>query len=347
MESDSMDVPDILIKIIEDRKCPLYALGDEFRLSGAAMELPADKPICLRLVKDITRLCEEEARDRPKDVFVCSGCAGRIRLGYKKNPSAGEVPPKKTGTELTVIAGLLKRFDIFREFDDRDIRDIITYLNLKKFAPGETVIRKGEHGRNLYIVASGRVEILVEEEEVNIAFLGSGEVFGEMSLLSGEPAGATVRVIEPARILYIRNRDFRPVLNRFPSLQMYFARLMAKRLAYTNTARSEEFASGMIGKLTDMSASEIFQTLNTNQKSGVLTLDLVGGTGAVAFREGELVSARFNHTEGVEAFYALLRHKQGRFKFKPGLSEKNLKAEPLGDFMFLLMEGVRLADENA
>ncbi|MFP4350914.1 MAG: cyclic nucleotide-binding domain-containing protein [Thermodesulfobacteriota bacterium] len=341
-----MDLPDIIIKIIEDRKCPLYTLGDEFSLSGTALELPADKPVCLILVKDITRLFEGEARDRPKDVFFCSGCSGRIKLGYKKDLSAGEAPPKKTDSELTVIADLLKRFEIFRELDDTDIKEVITYLNLKKYAPGEIVIRKGDHGRNLYIIASGRVEIL-EEEDVNIALLGSGEVFGEMSLLSGEPVGATVRVIEPARILYIHNRDFRPVLNRFPSLQMYFARLMAKRLAYTNTARSEEFASGMIGKLTDMSASEIFQTLNTNQKSGVLTLDLVGGTGAVAFREGELVSARFNHTEGVDAFYALLRHKQGRFKFKPGLSEKNLKAEPLGDFMFLLMEGVRLADENA
>lgn len=340
-----MDLPDINIKIIEDRKCPLYILGDEFSLSGTAMELPADKPICLRLVKDITRLCEGEARDRPKDVFVCSGCSGRIRLGYKTGLSAGAVPPEKADTELTAIADVLKRFDIFGKLDDKDIRDLIPYLNLKRYAPGETVIRKGAQGRNLYIIASGRVEIL-EEGEVNIASLGSGEVFGEMSLLSGEPVGATVRVIEPARILYIRNRDFRPVLNRFPSLQMYFARLMAKRLACTHVARSEAFASGMIGNLSDMSASEIFQTLNTHQKSGVLTLDLVDGTGTLAFREGELISARFNRIEGVDAFFALLRHKQGRFKFKPGLTVERRKAEPLGEFMFLLMEGVRLADEN-
>ena len=181
-----MDLPDIIIKIIEDRKCPLYTLGDAFRLSGTAMKLPADKPVCLSLVRDITRLCEGEARDRPKDVFVCSGCSGRIKLGYKKDPSAGAVPPNKTDTELTVIADVLKRFDIFREFDEKDLKDIIPYLNLKKYASGETVIRKGDHGRNLYIVASGRVEIL-EEEDVNIAFLCSGDVFGEMSLLSGEP----------------------------------------------------------------------------------------------------------------------------------------------------------------
>lgn len=341
-----MDIPDIIIKIIEDRKCPLYTLGDEFCLSGAALEMPADKPVCLILVKDITRLFEEETEHRPKDVFFCGGCTGRIKLGYKKDPFSGEAPSKRSDSELTVIADLLKRFEIFRELDDKDIREVISYLNLKKYNVEDIVIRKGEHGRNLYIIASGRVEIL-EEEDVNIAFLGTGEVFGEMSLLSGEPVGATVRVIEPARILFIHNRDFRQVLNRFPSLQMYFARLMAKRLAYTNVARSEEFSSGMIGKLSDMSASEIFQTLNTNQKSGVLTLELADGVGTVAFREGELVSAQYNHSQGVDAFFALLQHKQGRFKFKPGLPEKELKAAPLGDFMFLLMEGVRLADENA
>jgi hypothetical protein len=114
----------------------------------------------------------------------------------------------------------------------------------------------------------------------------------------------------------------------------------------TNTARAEEFASSMIGRLSEMPPSELFQILNNNGKTGALVLDLSGGTAQLWFREGQLVKARYGDLEDLDAFFAVLAHREGRFRFKPGLPPEALTAEPLGDFMWLLMEGVNRIDEG-
>ena len=126
---------------------------------------------------------------------------------------------------------------------------------------------------------------------------------------------------------------------------MYFARLLAQRIAERNLVKTKEFAPGMVGQLSDMPPSELFQAFNVNQKTGRLTLELPRGGAVVAFREGELVRAEYNGKEGTDAFYEMLGEKEGRFKFSSGLSEWETEAQELGDFMWLLMEGVRRMDE--
>jgi len=88
------------------------------------------------------------------------------------------------------------------------------------------------------------------------------------------------------------------------------------------------------------------QTLNSHQKTGILLLDLSRGTASISFRDGELIRAHYMEHEGIKAFFAVMGEKSGRFKFMPGLPEEDMKSEPLGDFMWLLMEGVRKVDEE-
>ncbi len=64
------------------------------------------------------------------------------------------------------------------------------------------------------------------------------------------------------------------------------------------------------------------------------------------FREGNLVKAKYSKKEGKEAFFEILKEKDGRFKFSPGLPPEEENTPELGDFMWLLMEGVRRIDEE-
>jgi hypothetical protein len=102
----------------------------------------------------------------------------------------------------------------------------------------------------------------------------------------------------------------------------------------------------MAGKLSEMPPSELFQVFNINQKTGVLGLNLVRGRAEVAFKEGQMIRVKFGEMEGTEAFFELLREKEGRFKFLPGLSDTEMKLPRIGDFMWLLMEGMRKIDES-
>lgn len=361
-----MSFPEAVFKIIQEVKCPLYELGDTFKLSGKALllkhmqentfvttaviEFPYEKPECRILVADITGVLikYERMESAPEFEFNCSGCTGMIRLSHKKTRrGAASISAKNANDNLAIMSSLLNHFSIFQALTDHEIKRLIPILKLKKYKAGQTILRKGEPGRNLYIIMSGRVEVIGKAGE-KIAILGRGEVFGEMSLISGDPVGATIRVLDPVRIIRIKGPDFRRVLNTIPSLQMYFTRLLARRLQRRNLDWSEEFSSGMTGKLSEMVPSDLFQTLNANQKTGTLTLKVPDGDAMLAFRDGLLIKARYNDIEGEEAFFHLLKCREGRFNFIAGLSPDLMDASEIGDFMWLLMEGLnRIDEENA
>lgn len=346
-----MGLIDAKFKIEEDNYCPLYNEGDAFRLTGNGLVLPPGKSACLILMEDIRhvliRLKNLGETAAPGYRFYCSGCTGLIKLVKVEEGQLPRLPAgKKKADETPSIVSVLGNFSIFQNIDQESIKNIIMMLKLQKIQPGDIIIRKGSPGENLYIIVSGRVEVL-GDEGIRIAILEQGEVFGEMSLLSGDPVGATIRAMDACKILYLNAKDFRNLLTRYPSMQMYFARLLARRLANTNIVRAEDFASGMIGKLTDIPPSELFQTMNANQKSGILRLDLPMGDATVSFRDGELVKAEYNGKSGKQAFFSILKETEGRFKFDQGLPDDQMNLEELGEFMWLLMEGVRIMDEEA
>lgn len=354
-----MSISEAKFKIIEENHCPLYAFGDEFKLSGISLSLPHNKAACTTLVGDITevfKLCEKIDEHHPDgdsvELFNCTGCIGSIRLEYRKEkqikvcqlPSFGPTV-KKSENDISATANLLSNFSMFQPLSEENVRELVSDLKLQQYAKGKIIIKKGDPGVNLFIIVSGKIEVLGDDDML-ITFLEKGEVFGEMSLLSGDPVGATIKVVEPTTVLYINGKDFRRMLDKYSSLQMYFARLLARRLANTNVIRSQEFASGMIGKLSEMPPTELFQTLNQNQKTGVLSLQLSKGPAKLFFRDGELLRAKYDNREGRDAFFEMLKEDEGRFKFIPGIPSDELGITDLGDFMWLLMEGLNRIDEE-
>ena len=358
-----MSSSEVVFKITENKKCPCYEAGEEFRLSGNALLLelekektfistaiitpPFSKRTCRTLLADITRLLIENGSvDRiPVDGIPCSGCTGSVHIvpGTDDRTAKGD-SPKSRSDNIDIIAGLLSNFSIFQSLDKHNLRNMVSLLKVKKYRRGSAILKKGTPAQHLYIVLSGEVDVL-DEEGVCLSTLRKGDVFGEMSLISGNPVGATVKVVQPATVIFIRGQDFRRVLNRFPSIQMYLARLLAQRLAKSNLVRAEEIASGMAGRLTEMPPSELAQTLNLNQKTGKLSLTLTEGPAELVFREGDLVQARYNDEDGQDAFFSILSETEGRFQFHPKLSEKERDLPVLAPFMEMLLEGLRRIDE--
>ncbi len=231
-----MSLLETIFKIIEDKECPHYLLGDEFNFSGNAILLPTDKPACLVLLKDLSEFIDNCANFESSNpeyeyneiCFNCSGCTGSVRLEYKKMETTTGDLIKQTKV-IDNIARLLGNFSIFQTLDEEEIKELVTFLRLKEYAKDDIIINKGDPGKSLFIITSGKVEVL--DEEKTIAFLEKGEVVGEMSLLSGDPATATVKVVEPTKILHLVRKESRKILHRFPSLKIYLARLITQRLS--------------------------------------------------------------------------------------------------------------------
>jgi hypothetical protein len=358
-----MSFTEAVFKVVDEKNCPFYQKGDEFKISGNALllehnkgnkfistaiiDLPFQRRECRTLIADLTKiLVEHERVDRiPDRVISCGQCKGAIKLEHKKGEAimlAEDI--RQHSTDVNTIASLLSHFSIFRTLNEENLKHFVSMLRLRKYVADDCVIREGDAGKNLYIILSGLVDVL-DRDGNSITKLRDGEVFGEMSLISGDRVGATIQVIEPTTVLYIRGQDFLKILNRFPSLQMYFARLLSRRLAKSNVLISKEFSSGMTGTLEQMPPAELFQTLNYNQKTGTLKLNLPSGPASFVLRGGNILKAQYNHLRGKPAFFAVLGELKGRFHFVPGLSQSEMALPELGMFMELLMEGLRQIDE--
>lgn len=120
-----------------------------------------------------------------------------------------------------------------------------------------------------------------------------------------------------------------------------------------NARHTQHFNSGFSGRIEELPPEELMQTLNMNQKTGTMLMDLPKSTATVVFKNGQIMSAFLkNNGEGAvdykdkEAFFMLLREKEGNFRFSSFLPPSQEHTAPIGDFMNLLMEGLQRIDED-
>ncbi|MBF0233868.1 MAG: cyclic nucleotide-binding domain-containing protein, partial [Desulfamplus sp.] len=261
-----------------------------------------------------------------------------------------ELPPKKPEKDMNQLTNLLAEYSMFQALDDHDIKSIVQRLKFREYQPGEIVIKKGEPGQNLFIIVSGKVEVIDDQGTV-LDTMGSQDVFGEMSLISGDPVNATIKVLETARLLYLNGKEFINMLRTYPALHMYFARLLSKRLSNrikkADMAKAEYLKSGLTGSIAETNITELLQMLNMGQKTGMLAFRFPHGNATISFHDGEMVSAQFNQYVDKEAFYKILAETSGRFTYTSALPPRDRNKPAMGHFMKLLMEGISLIDEQS
>jgi hypothetical protein len=106
---------------------------------------------------------------------------------------------------------LLAKCDLLRHLPPEAIEEILPCIRTRRLPAGEILFRAGDPGEALYIVATGKVEVLGDavgsSEGLSLAQLGEGHAFGEMALLTGGTRTA-VRAIENADLLEIGKADF-------------------------------------------------------------------------------------------------------------------------------------------
>ncbi|BCO07878.1 hypothetical protein GF1_02540 [Desulfolithobacter dissulfuricans] len=355
-----MDFRNAIFVVTEEQGCPIYNVGEELKVEDNGLRVPEAKPVCLILVQEIIKATAEKrafehfspGQGVQRSKFDCGGCSGLIRFEYKKEKEFATLQMKLLAAaeqrqrmrHLEEFFDLLRCLDIFEPLNDDDLTDLAALLKLREFPPGKVILQEGEPGTHLYIVLSGKV-VVVGKDNLVLSELGAGEIFGEMSLLSGEPVTTSVHSREHTKLATLSSKDFKHVLNKFPVLQVFFYRMLVDR-AQANTMRAGKIVSGMTGDLAEIAAVDLFQLINSSQKTGRVEMLLEDGEAVVLFNEGELVHARYRNQTGKEALFALLGKNRGRFSYTSGLAEEQKQLPVLGGFMGLIMEGMRRIDEQ-
>ena len=140
---------------------------------------------------------------------------------------------------------------------------LIKDARLLQFGRGEIVIEQGDHGESMFMLLQGEADVFVTVDGTSshVATLKSGDYFGEMSLLTGEPRTATVRATRDCEIFEIEKETFAGVLHENEALVQQLSELLAKRRMETEgilaanteraniSAKHREYTEGFLRKL--------------------------------------------------------------------------------------------------
>lgn len=123
---------------------------------------------------------------------------------------------------------VLAKIPLFSGCDDGQLRAIAEVAHILAYDGGQIIVPEGERGQGFYVLLSGEARVCRSDEDV--ARLGAGDFFGEISLIEGTPRTADVIADGHAVCLGILRTDFRALLVRQPRIALRIIEAEGKRI---------------------------------------------------------------------------------------------------------------------
>ncbi|HMM52512.1 MAG TPA: cyclic nucleotide-binding domain-containing protein [Burkholderiaceae bacterium] len=127
----------------------------------------------------------------------------------------------------------LRRVPLLSSLNEQQLETLAAGSTRRNFPKGRTIVSEGEPSQSLYILLSGRAKVQrsdSEGKEVILAVLGSGDFFGEMSLIDEAPRSASVITLESCDFMSINKDAFRAMLLQSAEMCMAVMKGMVRRL---------------------------------------------------------------------------------------------------------------------
>ena len=95
------------------------------------------------------------------------------------------------------------------------LHNLALQLRADIYAPGDMIIRKGETGREMFIISRGTIEVIDDSGKV-LNTLSDGAFFGELSLISAQPRTASIRAATPCDMFILDKKTFDQAIKNNP-----------------------------------------------------------------------------------------------------------------------------------
>jgi CRP/FNR family transcriptional regulator, cyclic AMP receptor protein len=347
------------------KNCPIpFKPGDRMYFTMPGIGKEESDAICALAVPDLIPVIQrmEKAGDNKSKASeigrsnFCTAC--KAQNAFVEFEIVRGAPPTSAGDTGSIadpgfldILKSLKTFKLFEPLPTSSLIRVLPCVKKKVVVDGEKVMEKGHRGDHLYLLAGGQVEVVQTDAngvDTVIATLGQGEVFGEMSLLTGEPIAATIRSKGDAQFLTIEKHDFERLLAANPALNLFFTRLLAERLKNTSKRFINEIEKGVLGYFSMIGPCELMQALEATARTGTLIAKEGDKSVEMYLDQGHIhriMPAGKTTKDPEEAFYDFLTWRQGTFRFEPG--DKTEERTFFKETTALLLEGMRRVDEAA
>ncbi len=137
---------------------------------------------------------------------------------------------------------MLEKVPIFAGLNRKHIKQLSRIMVPRTFKSGDAIIEEGDQGAGVFVVTSGKVEVVrgAESDKVQVLnTLGPGDFFGEMALIEGFPRSATVRCLEDTECLAMTRWDFRAELTSHAEIALAVLEAVVRRLREADARLSE------------------------------------------------------------------------------------------------------------
>ncbi|RMH59736.1 MAG: cyclic nucleotide-binding domain-containing protein [Candidatus Hydrogenedentota bacterium] len=155
----------------------------------------------------------------------------------------------KKGALLT--AEELPRFDEMLDFlTNAEVQLLYEHLEERELAPDEVLFEQGGEGQTLYIIKSGRIRIVIENEDGTrniLTHLSTGHIIGEIAFLMGTTHSATAEADGPASLYLLHRNHFDSIVLEDPTLAFKIIQAINKVLCYRLSRVNRELSQILHG----------------------------------------------------------------------------------------------------
>ena len=133
-----------------------------------------------------------------------------------------------------MIQNLIRTSELFSHFDIATGSLLAQLFVQRTFVAGDTLVSYGQPGQGLWLIATGSVNVRIPTPDgttSQVATLGEGEIFGEISLLTALPTTAELVAEKEGWALFLEKASFQELLDDHPEVAEYVKELGRKRVA--------------------------------------------------------------------------------------------------------------------
>lgn len=153
-------------------------------------------------------------------------------------------------TELSTF--LRENVTLFKDFPEERLLQLIEQSHVRTFECNEAVIRFGEENRYFFVIIKGEAEISVTDDSgrtIVLSRLSTGEIFGEVSLMTGDRAIANVTGVTLCKALFIPDVVFTSTIASYPPALRYLSRSITTKTAEWTAKIPETVLNGTTGEM--------------------------------------------------------------------------------------------------
>lgn len=127
---------------------------------------------------------------------------------------------------------VLAKSSLFHTVPAEERRELLEHFVLRKFKPGELIIREGQRDDNLFLIKKGELRVETTDLKGRTVFLSTlsqHQFFGEISFLTGVPRTATITAASDVELLLIGREDLVRVIKKYPNIEQILRRFQQSR----------------------------------------------------------------------------------------------------------------------